>query len=172
MSLRDKLGEYVPLLARKPALPREQSLALKPTRNPSVQWEGAPPDEDSPRSGGVVLKVPVKPGGISRILTRVFSMPASKTIELDEFGGEVWALCDGQHTVEQFVQHTVRKYQLNRRQAEVSVLAFMRMLLERRLVGFREADLPTARKGESYGSNDHHARAIGRKRRQRAHRRH
>lgn len=169
MSLREKLGEYVPLLARKPALPREQSLALKPTRNPSVKWESTPTDEESERSGAIVLKVPVKQGGISRILTRVFSMPASKTIELDEFGGEVWELCDGQHTVEQFVQHTVSKYQLNRRQAEVSVLAFMRMLLERRLVGFREADLGVHRKGEDHGSNDHHA--LGRKRRQRARRR-
>lgn len=164
MSLRDKLGEYVPLLARKPSLPREKSLALKPIRNPSVTWErNAPEHDDVP--GRMVLRVPVRAGRLTRMLTRVMSMPDSKTIELDEFGGAVWELCDGRHTVEQFVDHTSKTYQLNRRQAEVSVLAFMRMLLERRLIGFIAADL----KGEENVSTNQRP-ALGRKRGQRAQR--
>ena len=63
-------------------------------------------------------------------------MPDRKTIELDEFGAEVWELCDGTHSVEQLVKHTCGKYKLNRRQGEVSVVAFMRMLTQRRLIGF------------------------------------
>lgn len=140
MSLRDKLGEYVPLLARKPSLPREQSLALKPVRNPAVTWERrASEDDDLP--GPLVLRVPLKTRGVARLLTRVLAMPDSKTIELDEFGGAVWEMCDSRHTVEQLVGHTCTAYQLNRRQAEVSVIAFMRMLLERRLIGFAPLDL-------------------------------
>lgn len=182
-SLRDKLGEYVPLLARKPALPREQSLALKPIRNPAVRWEramgqettkenGAENGEEDGGAGQVVLRVPLKTGGLSRLMTRWLSMPGSKTIELDEFGGAVWEMCDGRHTVEQFIGHTCKTYQLNRRQAEVSVLAFMRMLMERRLIGFREADpLPAAHlKGKEHvGANP--CPAPKRKRRQRPARR-
>lgn len=139
MSFRDKLGEYVPLLARKPSLPRAESLALRPMRNPAVTWEcNKPQDDDAPAR--TVLRVPVKTGGLTRMLTRLMSMPDSKTIELDEFGGAVWEMCDGHHTVEQLVGHTCQTYQLNRRQAEVSVLAFMRMLIERRLIGFAAAD--------------------------------
>lgn len=182
-SLRDKLGEYVPLLARKPALPREQSLALKPIRNPAVKWERTlgkenreedeeKEGEEDGGAGQVVLRVPLKTGGLSRLMTRWLSMPGSKTIELDEFGGAVWEMCDGRHTVEQFISHTCKTYQLNRRQAEVSVLAFMRMLMERRLIGFLEADTRQAAslKGKEHvGTNPRPA--LGRKRGQRSPRR-
>ncbi len=164
MSLRDKLGEYVPLLARKPSLPREKSLALRPIRNPSVTWERKLSEEDN-EPGRIALHVPIKTSRMTRMLTRVLSMPDSKTIELDEFGGAVWEMCDGIHTVEQFVGHTCSTYQLNRRQAEVSVLAFMRMLLERRLIGFIAADL----KGEENVSTNQRP-VLGRKRGQRTQR--
>ncbi len=164
MSLRDKLGEYVPLLARKPSLPREKSLVLKPVRNPAVQWERNPPEDDDV-PGRMVLRVPIKTGRMTRMLTRVLSMPDSKTIELDEFGGGVWEMCDGRHTVEQLVGHTCQSYQLNRRQAEVSVMAFMRMLLERRLIGFAANDLK-----EEQDVNANQRPAFGRKRGQRAQR--
>ena len=80
--------------------------------------------------------MPRRQDRLGRLLGRVFPMPDRKTIELDEFGAEVWEMCDGAHSVEQLVTHTCGKYKLNRRQGEVSVVAFMKMLTQRRLIGF------------------------------------
>ena len=132
MSLKETLQKYLPL-GRKPTLPRGETLALRPVRNRAVTWER--PVEELP---GVALRltVPCRRDRWGGLLGRVFPMPDHKTIELDEFGAEVWEMCDGAHSVEHLVAHTCRQYKLNRRQGEVSVVAFMKMLAQRRLIGF------------------------------------
>ncbi len=151
MSLLTRLQTYVPFLGgRKKGLPREEMLSLRPMRNGAVTWEPLPeaPDEaDAPPK--VVLSVPRRDDGLAARLARWLQVPGSKTIELDEFGGQIWALCDGAHTVEQLVKFTCETYKLNRRQGEISVVAFMRMLAQRRLVGFVKAQ-----KGTTHGSSN------------------
>ena len=125
---------------KKPSLPRSEMLTLRPQRNPVIQWVPKPlpeGEEAEAARGGVVLTVPRReetPWG--KWMTRLLSLPNTKTIELDEFGGQVWEQCDGTRSVEQLVQFTCARYKLNRRQGEVSVVQFMRMLAQRRLVGF------------------------------------
>jgi hypothetical protein len=127
-------------------------LSLRPVRNPVISWDepnaggSGSEDEDAGRPA-VVLTVPRRNDGLSGWLARRLMVPTGKRIELDEFGGAVWAKCDGAHTVEQLVRDTCENYKLNRRQGEISVVAFMRMLAQRKLVGFVQGE-----KGVSHGS--------------------
>jgi len=144
-------------------------LALRPVRNPAVIWErrsGAtdPDDPDDPDiRTAAVLTLPHRKDRMGKILSFWFHMPEGKTITLeDEISAELWEMCDGSHTVEQLVKHTCQSYKLNRRQGEVSVVTFMRMLTQRRLVGFL-----SGAKGAEHGNREP-ARTAGRKRQQRA----
>lgn len=156
MSFLTSVQQSIPFLKRrKSTLPREEMLSLRPVRNPVVIWESpelnaglvpeengttegdSPPAEDNSRpKPAIVLTVPRRDVKWSRWLARVLDVPTGKRIELDEFGGEIWLLCDGANTVEQLVKFTCSTYKLNRRQGEISVVAFMRMLAQRHLVGF------------------------------------
>ena len=125
------LKAYFPFLNRaKGSLPRGEMLALRPVRSGGIVWAAKPDGEP-----GASLTVPRRDDRIGQIISRVFQIPATKTIELDEFGAAVWEKCDGRHSVEQLVAFTCSAYKLNRRQAEVSVVTFMRMLAQRRLIG-------------------------------------
>ena len=135
------LKQYFPFLNRaKGALPRGEMLALRPIRTASIAWE-MKTDGETP---GVHLTVPRRDDKMGQILSRLFQIPATKTIELDEFGAAVWEKCDGRHSVEQLVNFTSSAYKLNRRQAEVSVVSFMRMLAQRRLIGLSGGTRPSA----------------------------
>ncbi len=130
------LKQYFPFLNRnKGSLPRGEMLALRPVRTASVAWKPKA-DTDAP---GVQITVPRRDDRMGQVLSRLFQIPATKTIELDEFGAAVWEKCDGRHSVEQLVTFTATAYKLNRRQAEVSVVSFMRMLAQRRLIGLNSS---------------------------------
>ena len=133
---RIDLRAYFPFLNRRNgSLPRGEMLALRPLRNQAIIWE-MKADTDAP---GANLSVPRREDKFGQIVSRWFQVPATKTIELDEFGAAVWEKCDGRHSVEQLVVFTSHAYKLNRRQAEVSVVSFMRMLAQRRLIGLETA---------------------------------
>jgi Coenzyme PQQ synthesis protein D (PqqD) len=162
--MRDMFGKLASLrntipFLRKATLPREDTLALHPVRNPVILWKPKEPaesaEEDSatdedPLNAGVVLTVPrrAREDYLNRLLNRLFHTPSSKTIELDEFGGKIWSQCDGKHSVAELVSYTCTEYKLNRRQAEVSVIQFMKMLSQRRLVGFTSGG-----RGSAHGSS-------------------
>ncbi len=131
MSLIASIQKYVPL-GRKPTLPRGETLALKPVRNPVVTWE-RPEGEDAP---ALHLRIPRRQDRVGALLGRWLPVPTHKTIELDESGAALWERCDGAHTVERLVAHVSQTYKMNRRQAEVTVIAFLKMLAQRRLIGF------------------------------------
>jgi len=125
-----------PFLNRKNgSLPRGEMLALRPLRNQAIAWE-MKTDAETP---GANLTVPRREDKFGQIVSRIFQVPSTKTIELDEFGAAVWEKCDGRHSVEQLVVFTSNAYKLNRRQAEVSVVSFMRILAQRRLIGLETA---------------------------------
>jgi hypothetical protein len=153
VSLLTKVQGAVPFLRRKPSLPREDMLTLRPQRNPAVTWEdiGLSDDPDA-AAPGAVLTVPRRDDGWRNWLARRLGVPNDKKVELDEFGAQVWNLCDGAHTVEQLVKFTCDNYKLNRRQGEISVVAFMRMLAQRRLIGFATLGAAMKGKGAAHGS--------------------
>lgn len=131
------LRAYFPFLNRKnSSLPRGEMLALRPLRNQAIAWE-MKTDTETP---GANLTVPRREDKFGQIVSRIFQVPSTKTIELDEFGAAVWEKCDGRHSVEQLVVFTSSAYKLNRRQAEVSVVSFMRMLAQRRLIGLQTGE--------------------------------
>ena len=151
------LKAYFPFLNRKnSSLPRGEMLALRPLRTASVAWEVKPEDSEAP---GVQITVPRRDDKMGQILSRLFQIPATKTIELDEFGAAVWEKCDGRHSVEQLVTFTATAYKLNRRQAEVSVVSFMRMLAQRRLIGLDKSTSSASReKGTAHVHRSSRAR--------------
>ena len=159
---RGGAGLRLPWQRKSGGLPREDVLKLLPIRNPVVTWTAKEPDE--PRSDAepetdadteepaaeepavpdkYILSLPTRDDRFGKVMKRLFGAPEARKIELDEFGSQIWTLCDGKHTVDELVRFTCTTYKLNRRQGEVSVLAFMRTLSQRRLIGYlkKEGDV-------------------------------
>ena len=136
--MRIDLKQYFPFLDRtkNSSLSRSEMLALRPLRNQTIAWTMKPAEE----TPGAHLTVPRREDKFGQVMSRIFQIPSTKTIELDEFGAAVWEKCDGRHSVEQLVSFTAAAYKLNRRQAEVSVVSFMRMLAQRRLIGLDKSN--------------------------------
>jgi len=137
----------------KPKVSRAQVLGARPVRNPVVTWERRPRlddfddrEEDAPV---VLLRVPRRSGRWPDFVARVFRLPEARKIELDEMGSDVWEMCDGTTTVEALTRAVCAKHHLNRRQAEASVTAYLRMLAERRLVALRTSGSSATRKTEA-----------------------
>jgi hypothetical protein len=124
---------YLPFLKlRPPEADRQAAMTLRPVRNGLLSWE-------QNEKGDTILTVPLgeKMGPIRRlIIKKVMRLPNQRKVELDEVGGFVWELCDGNLTVEGIVQRTSKHYKMNRREAEVSVTMFLQMLHERNFIGF------------------------------------
>jgi hypothetical protein len=57
-----------------------------------------------------------------------------RTVKLDEVGAFVFRLIDGRRNVRQIIEEFVRRYRANRREAELSTVAFLRSLAERRVI--------------------------------------
>ena len=127
-----KMGRYLPFLKiRPPELDRNAVFTLRPGRNSLLTWEKR-------QTGDILLTVPQndRVNIVTRTLAKWLKVPNEKHVELDEVGGYVWELCDGNHTVETIVQKTSKQYKMNRREAEVSVTMFLQMLHERNFIGF------------------------------------
>ena len=122
--------------ARKSTVTRTQQLNAMPIRNPAVLWERG----EGVNEGLALLKIPRKRGRWADWTAKMMRLPDYRKLELDEIGTDVWTLCDGQQTIEQVIGVVVAKYKLNRRQSEASVLAYLKMLAERRLVAVRAGD--------------------------------
>jgi hypothetical protein len=125
-------GRYLPFLKIRPPEPdRKAALHLRPGRNAALTWEKRD-------SGETVLSVPLNKSRnrMARWAARWMRVPAERHVELDEVGGYVWELCDGNHTIEAIVQKTSKEYKMNRREAEVSVTMFLQMLHQRNFIGF------------------------------------
>ena len=110
---------------------RAQIIGAQPVRNPAVQWERAPREEDGPSVA--LLRVPRRRDRWGDVVARMFRLPDFRKLELDEIGSDVWEMCDGSHTVDAITKAICAKYRLNRRQGETSVTAYLKQLAERRL---------------------------------------
>ncbi len=124
--------EKLRLRRPQPVLTREQALDALPIRNPSLKWRDT---ED----GEVVVRLQRRQGLRGRLVGLVFYVPEYRDITLDEVGSHVWRLCDGERTVSDVVGELVREYKLNKREAEVSVTEYLRMLGKRGMMGFAVA---------------------------------
>jgi len=115
----------------KPKVTRAQMLAAIPVRNSVVTWAREARDD---RPEVALLRIPRRSDRFGNLIARLFQMPDSRKLELDEIGSDVWEMCDGTRTVEAIARSICDKYRLNRRQAETSVVAYLKSLHERNLV--------------------------------------
>ena len=121
---------------RGPDLTRQQSMSAVPMLNQLVTKERN-------AEGNLVVTIPRKRTGTVRLVARAFKLSPYKQIELDELGSYTVELCDGRNTVTDVITRFAEKFQLSRREAEVSMLAYLETLAKRGIIGFavpRESD--------------------------------
>jgi len=114
---------------KEPRLTREAALHARPVIHQLVRIEET---SDSK----VVLNVPWRNTGLARTVSRVFKVPPYKHIELDELGTYVIQHCDGTTPVAEMITGFAKRFNLHRREAEVSMLTFLRTLAKRRIIAF------------------------------------
>lgn len=124
------VSRYLPFVRKKPALTRDQALQARPVRNPLLQWERGDDDE-------IRLLIPRRKDLLGRALCRAFHAPDHKEIILDEVGADIWEFCDGKHSVGAIVSAMAGKYKMTRRECETSVGTYLKMLGDRKLLGFQ-----------------------------------
>ncbi len=99
-------------------------LAATPIRNPQAAQRRL-------ARGGLELSVPMARTRLARWLSRSGGKPIIRKFELDELGVQVWRMMDGHTTVRTMIEKFASDHQLNLREAEVSMLAYLRTLTER-----------------------------------------
>ena len=129
-ALKDKISG-------KPKITREQMLAVRPVRHPKIEWAREPRKSDEVVVA--LLKIPRLRGKWADFVAKWLQVPDYKKVELDEIGSDVWEMCNGSTNVEAIAKAIGVSYRLNKRQAEVSVTAYLKMLAERRLIALRSA---------------------------------
>ena len=161
LNLIRTLCQSIPFLAREKAgLPRGEMLGLKPVRSREIVWEMREAEDEAP---GAKLTVPRRDDRVGKILTRIFRVTATRTIELDEINAQLWARCDGRHSVDQLIRYACETYKMNRRQGEVGVITAMRMFAQRGLIGL-QAGAPKAGAAQTNGKGTTHVRSDQRQR--------
>ncbi len=129
--LIDKAKTAVPFFGGRKRPTAQQVLRLRPIRNPKVKWQR------NPETDLVVVTLEYHPFRTwDKIIGRIFQIPTERKVEMsDELSSKVWEMCDGNNTVTAIATDIAREYKLTQRQAEVSVLAFLNTLQNKRLVG-------------------------------------
>ena len=114
----------------KPKVSRQEMLAAAPVRNPEARVEELD-------DGRVIVRIPVRPRRVVRWLVRQDpKRPMLRSFELDPLGSEVWTLCDGRRNVRRLIEQFARKHRLNLREAEVSMVTYLKTLTSRGLLLF------------------------------------
>jgi hypothetical protein len=131
----------------RPKVTRAQMLGAIPVRNGTVQWARESRDESRPNVA--LLRIPRRSDKYGNTIAKLFKLPEFRKLELDEIGSDVWEMCDGTVSVDALTRAICTKYRLNRRQAEASVTAYIRMLAERRLVALKSPRGSAAKNGGS-----------------------
>jgi hypothetical protein len=119
-------------------------LSSRPARNEAVEWEKTD-------RGEVRISITRQETWKIRLLSKLFYIPRKRNITLDEVGTEVWQMCNGRTNVGQMIQALSEKYQLNRKEAEVSLLEYLKTLAQKRFVGFLIDGQKAADKGTASG---------------------
>lgn len=118
------------LLRRKQvSLTKDQVLACRPVRNPNLEWETS-------GNGEVVITLRRRSDTLGRVMSLLFAVPRIRRLVLEPPGTEVWALCDGHHSVEEIMEHLSKEYKLNLKEAELSLVTYLRDMAKRGLIGF------------------------------------
>ncbi|MFW5733514.1 MAG: PqqD family protein [Oceanidesulfovibrio sp.] len=117
-----------------PTISRAEALEARPVRSDRVDVERT---EDG--YARLVYDINYKPwfAKFARRMGTWDDTPMRKRLELDEMGTRAWELMDGEHTVRDIVEDFSSTYRLGRREAEISVTAFIKELGQRGLIVLR-----------------------------------
>jgi len=108
---------------------KDDVLKSRPVRNSLIKW-------DTSDSGAISLVIPQKKAIWVTVISKLFMLPGSRVVILDEVGSFVWTLCDGHNTIDTIIRALCNKYKLTRKEAETSLLEYFRRLGKRGIVGF------------------------------------
>jgi len=112
---------------RKPKeVNRRESLAGIPVRSESL----AVLEKDDGSGSVVKIRVPRSAHFLDRFRPAVME----KRFELDELGTYVLGLIDGKKSSRELVDAFASDYGVNRREAELSVVSFLKMLMQRQVI--------------------------------------
>lgn len=112
-------------MPKTPTIDRRQSLDAIPVLN-----GGFVPETRADGQLDLVIRAPRR----KSLLSRYMPPEVEQRFKLDELGTYVYGLIDGVRTVEQIMDAFGGNYRLNKREAEISVAAFLRMLAERKII--------------------------------------
>lgn len=117
-----------------PTISRAEALNMVPVRNNEVSEKIV--------SGDLVqLSYPlaVKPwfGRLAEKVGMWDERPMVKHLELDEMGTFVWRLINGEHSVRQIAAEFTSHYEVQMREAELSVTAFIKEIGQRGIIGLK-----------------------------------
>lgn len=129
------------MFLRKPKTPaledrisREEALACKPVRCPVVEVE-----ELDDKTVRLCYPLVWKPW-FARVASRLGAWdesPRRKKLELDAMGTTAWRLIDGRRSVGEMAKEFAATYELQLREAELSVSAFLKELGKRGLIAMQ-----------------------------------
>lgn len=108
---------------------RDDIMKSRPIRNSVVKWEQS-------EKGEVSLIIPQKDILWVKIISKIFMLPNSRVVILDEVGSFVWSLCDGYNSIDTIVKALCNRYKLTHKEAETSLLEYFRKLGRRGIIGF------------------------------------
>jgi hypothetical protein len=118
---------------RKKKLTREQSLKSVPVKNQHVE-------ESQNENGEYILFLPRKDTRWIKALSKLMYVPEGKKMALDELGSQVWGWIDGETNTGKLIKKFADKHDLSKREAELSVVAYLRMLAKKGLIGIAVTD--------------------------------
>ena len=114
--------------ALDPAKARREFLALRPMRNPEIEWRE--------HENRVVLTIKIARNWRVKLLNFFFPVPETRDVVLDAIGTDVWLMADGQTPISQMSQKLGGKYKLGARETEMSLQQFFKDLGKRGYIGF------------------------------------
>jgi hypothetical protein len=112
----------------KTAPTRRDLLALKPVRNPLLEW--------SEENGQVVLTIRRGKDWKTRVVLIFTQVPEERRVVLDPIGTHVWRMIDGATTFETIARSLAQEFKLVPREAELSLQQFFKELGQRGYIVF------------------------------------
>lgn len=116
-------------LRKQPRISREAMFNSKPTRNDQLEWKTNNDDE-------VTITLKRADTTKVKVLSKIFWVPEKRTLVLDEIGSQVWKMCDGRTSVASMIKQLCDVHKLNAKEAEISLLTYLRTLGRKNLLGF------------------------------------
>lgn len=107
---------------------RRDLLAVKPLRNPLLDW--------SEENGQVVLTIRRGKDWKTRLVLIFTQVPEERRVVLDPIGSHVWRMLDGANTFDTIARSLAKEFKLVPREAELSLQQFFKELGQRGYIVF------------------------------------